>query len=680
MSYTRPSATAANASWESAVAYTRPSASAADASWEAGSGPSITPVSVAITLPGLTLAAVADTISPVTASVTLPTLSVSVALIPPVNVDVAITLPGLSLSAAVLTGHPVSVAVTLPGLTLSAVATYDSRTSRPTVGHIESAHQQAEQLPHGREQQHQQSVPSHAGHEARYQQALSLSTDRRADHTQSLAAAQSTSSEFQDAAPVDRSSRAPHALALSMCDARRSYQQSARRLPTGKVAAQSQDGIRTSRAAVASRAQAAIKVSAHRQTSAGQGAPFPLAWLSEFQDGIHPQGAIRIIPPLPTPCYTPSAHLLFKTLADGLPHLLFVCERVITPPVDPEQPATIIIPTRTVYMQINSQSLAFAVSGDPIECRSLQLSIDVDSWCWGWSASVPARYQAQLLSPDSNAIELIATINGTAFRLSVCSVQRSRKFGESTLSISGRSRAEWLSEPRARKTSRGNPALAQTAQQLMAAALTENGQPLGWSLDWQIDDWLVPAGAWAHHGTPMDACLQIADAAGAYIQAHRTDQTLHILPRYKIAPWAWSTATPDIQLPEAACSVEGIEWIEKPQYNSVYLAGGQQGGIMGSIIRDGTTGEIPAPMQTHPLFTHADAVRQKGTAILADTGRQKSITLTLPVFADTGIIQPGKLIRYTESGEHHLGITRAVTVNSDFPTVRQTLKVESHVL
>lgn len=676
MSYTRPSATAANASWESSVAYTRPLASAADATWE--TGPAVTPVTVAATLPGLTLAAVADTITHVAASVTLPTLSVSVALIPPVNVDVAITIPGLSLSATVLSGPPVSVSATLPGLTLTATAEYDSRTSRPTVGHIAASHQQADALPSGRHAQHQQSAPLPVGQQARHQQADQLATARAAGHVQSLATAQSTASEFQDAAPVGRSSRAPHALTLSMRDARRSRQQSARRLPAGKVAAQSQDGIRTSRAALASRAQTAIKVGAHRQTSAGQGTPLLLAWLSEFQKGTQPQGSTRIIPPLPTPCYTPSAHLLFKTLADGSPHLLFVCDNW-TPPPDP-QPATIIIPTRTVYMQINSQSLAFAVSGDPIECRSLQLSIDVDSWCWGWSASVPARYQAQLLSPDSNAIELIATINGTAFRLSVGSVQRSRKFGESTLSISGRSRAEWLSEPRARKTSRGNPSQAQTAQQLMAAALTENGQPLGWSLDWQIDDWLVPAGAWAHRGTPMDACLQIADAAGAYIHAHRTDQTLHILPRYKIAPWAWSTATPDIQLPEAACSVEGIEWIDKPQYNSVYLAGGQQGGIMGSIIRNGTTGEIPAQMQTNALFTHADAVRQKGTAILADTGRQKSITLTLPVFADTGIIQPGKLIRYTESGEHHLGITRAVTVNSDFPTVRQTLKVESHVL
>ena len=85
-------------------------------------------------------------------------------------------------------------------------------------------------------------------------------------------------------------------------------------------------------------------------------------------------------------------------------------------------------------------------------------------------------------------------------------------------------------------------------------------------------------------------------------------------------------------------------------------------------------------MVTHPLITHADAGRQRGLSILADVGRQKHITLSLPVLTETGIITPGQLVRYTEQGQAHIGLTRAVDVSVEFPKVRQTIRIESHVL
>jgi hypothetical protein len=676
MSYTRPSATAANASWESAVAYTRPSASAADATWAAGSGPSITPVSLSAVLPGLSLATSLDLIAPIAISGNLPALSLSVTLVPPQTVDVAATLPGLTLAVTIVVGPPVHVAATLPALTLTASALYDSRTARPTVGYVESAHQQAEHLPLGREQQHQQSAPSHAGHEARYQQALLLSTDRRAGHTQSLATHQSAAIDFQGATPVSEIRQSKHALTLSLRDVRRSRQQSARRLTPGKIAAQSQDGIRTSRAAVASRAQIADRLAAGRQSFAGAGMSFPFARLSEFQDGIQPQGLIVVIPPVRTPCYTPSAHLLFDAPADASPHLVFICDNW-TPPPEP-QPATIIIPTRRIYMQINTVTLARADTGQEITAGDLSLSIDVDSWSWAWSASVPASYLVMLTADPGDLVEVIATVNGTEFRLAVESVQRDRSFAKSSLRISGRSRAAWLASPLANSTARRNTT-DQTAQQLMAAALTENGVSLGWALDWQITDWLVPAGAWSHTGSAIEACTAIASAAGGYIQAHRKDQTLHVLPRYPAAPWDWPIATPDIEIPEAVSITEGIEYITRPHYNRAFVSGTEQG-IIGQVTRTGTAGNIIAPLVTDPLITHADAARQRGISILGDTGRQKHITLSLPILAETGIIPPGKLVRYIEQGQTHIGITRAVNVAVNFPKARQTVRIESHVL
>lgn len=399
-----------------------------------------------------------------------------------------------------------------------------------------------------------------------------------------------------------------------------------------------------------------------------------------WREGAHPAAGVSphgsaVVPPTP-PCYTPppgnAAALLFRDLQTGSLDLVFKCP-------DADGPAaTVVVPVRRVYMQSNVVTLALAETGQPIPARELRLSLDVDSWVWGWSASVPAGYLPVLSAGVGDLVELVAGVNGTTFRLAVERLSRDRKFGESSLAVSGRGRAAWLADPYAEVISRSN-AGAMTAQQLMTDALTINGVPIGWDIDWQITDWLVPAGAWNHTGTALEACLAIAEAGGAYVQAHRSEQVLSVLPRYPAAPWAWSAQTPDIELPEDACETEGIEWLDKPDYNTVFVSG-QQDGILAHVTRQGTAGDKAAPMITHPLITHTDAGRQAGLAVLADTGRQKRIALSLPVLPETGIIVPGKLVRYTEGGSQHLGLTRAVDVTYDLPVLTQTIQVESHVL
>lgn len=344
------------------------------------------------------------------------------------------------------------------------------------------------------------------------------------------------------------------------------------------------------------------------------------------------------------------------------------------PPVD--ENGTIIVPIRSAYIVLNSATLALASTGEPIQHTGLSLQLDVDSWAWGWSASVPASYLATLrpTGPDG-FVEVIATINGEPFRLLVETLTRDRRFGRADLRIGGRSRSAWLSSPHAPTITRYNTE-ARTAQQLLEDALTINGVSIGWAVDWQITDWLVPAGAWSHQGSYIDAAVRIAEAAGAVIQPHPTDQTLRVRHRYPATPWEWPAATPDIALPEDVVTVEGIAWSDKPRYDAVYLAGS----IMGHVKRTGTSGGTVAPMITDPLLTHADATRQRGRAILSDTGRQAQIRLALPVLEETGIIQPGTLIQYTEQGTAHRGITRAVDVQCGWPAITQTITVESHEL
>lgn len=344
------------------------------------------------------------------------------------------------------------------------------------------------------------------------------------------------------------------------------------------------------------------------------------------------------------------------------------------PPVD--EHGTVIVPIRRAYIVLNSATLTVAATGQPIQHTGLSLQLDIDSWAWGWSASVPASYLPTLRpSGPDGFVEVIATINGEPFRLLVESLQRERRFGRADLRIGGRSRSAWLSSPHAPTITRYNSE-SRTAQQLLEDVLTENGVSIGWAVDWQITDWLVPAGAWSHQGSYIDAAVRIAEAAGAVIQPHPTDQTLRVLHRYPAAPWEWPDATPDIALPEDVVTVEGFEWADKPRYDAVYLAGS----ILAHVKRAGTSGGVVAPMVTDPLITHVDAGRQRGRAVLGDVGRQAQIRLALPVLEETGIIQPGTLIQYTEQGTSHRGITRAVDVQCGWPAITQTITVETHEL
>lgn len=337
------------------------------------------------------------------------------------------------------------------------------------------------------------------------------------------------------------------------------------------------------------------------------------------------------------------------------------------------------IPIQEIYQVINTFSLVRADTGQPVEALEFSASLDADSWGWSWSATVPTRQMSRVRSPQlGEFVELIATLNGTALRLVVERLTRTRQFGASSLKISGRGRAAWLSEPHAPIITVLNTE-ARTAQQLLNDALTVNGVPLGWMVDWQLNDWSVPAGLWSYTGTYIGAACRLAESGGGYVQADAALQTLHVLPYYPVAPWAWAAEIPDLVLPEAVCVTEDIEWQDKPAYNAVWVVGHDQG-RRDLIKRAGTAGDCLAPSIADPLATHETMTRQRGLRAIADTGRQVHLSMQLPILAETGIIQPGQLVEYVEQGVPHRGLSRAVSVRYQFPTASQTIKVETHEL
>ena len=342
------------------------------------------------------------------------------------------------------------------------------------------------------------------------------------------------------------------------------------------------------------------------------------------------------------------------------------------------QPAgQIVVPVRSVYMVQNSVTLYRMPAGTEFEASSFTLDIDADSWTFGWSASLHRSARAHLVrSPSTERVEVQALINGQAVRLAVDSIGRDRSFPTDRISVSGRGRAAELDEV----SLNFDNVAARTAQQLMADVLTVNGVSIGWSVDWQITDWLVPAGAWLHQGSYISALQDIADAAGAYLQPHFTDKVIRVLPRYAQAPWDWATLlTPDIELPVAATTLENTEEVIKPAYNRVFV-GGVSMGVFGPVNRDGTAGDMMAPPVTHALITAAEVHRQRGLAVLSDTGVQEHLTLKTLLLPETGIIMPGKVLRYVTEDGPGLGIVRKTNINmSQWPQMHQTLGVETHV-
>ena len=403
----------------------------------------------------------------------------------------------------------------------------------------------------------------------------------------------------------------------------------------------------------------------------GYGLPLFRKTCSRFEKGLPASwGTHPIIPPPPIPglCYTPPVGFVALAFGDALPansDLAFICLGHVQPG------ETLIVPVRRVYIVINSAILIRLPSMQEIPAHSLRISTDADSWTWGFSAEIAASALDMVSPENGDPVDVQATINGITWRFIVEKIRRNREFGKSTLTISGRSRTAWLAAPYAAQSNHSS-AIAITAQQIIDAAL-----PNGWTLDWNVDDWLIPDGVWSAYSTPMEVALKVSGAIAGVLQSHRTDQNLILGRRYPVSPWELPTFTPDIQIPAAVMVTEGIEWTEKPAWNAVYVSGENQG-IIGHVKRAGSAADLIAPMQTDSLITAIEAARQRGTAILGDTGRQAIVTVDLPLMPDhnLGLITPGMVMEIVDGAEIWRGYARGVSINATLPKVRQTIEIE----
>lgn len=552
-------------------------------------------------------------------------------------------------------------------------ASYDHNVSRPIVGQAATSWQAAHGLQIGRGNAWTTMARAAASAGSRWQDARRLQNSMGCAWTALTRTRSSVASGWQEGRRVRSSTAMRWQNATRTRHGANSHWQDAVRTRTGTLS-RWQDMDHSRRLHRDSRWQDADPLHAGQQARTGTAKPLPFDLVTRWQNAIVPPPGIspRPVEPGVTP-REPDANLVFAHTRTG-PALVFGAASDVT--------ATFLIPIRRTYIVLNTVTLRRTDSCAEVQALSLDVSIDRDSWTWTWSADVAYSEWPALASLNGEPLELEATVNGYHWRLMAEGApRRSRAFGKTTVRLQGRGLASELDEPVA-DVQNFYAAESLTAQQLMAMALTTNGASLGWSLDWQIADWTVPGGIWSLTGAPIAGVLNVAEAVKAVIQADRSARTLHILPRYKAAPWAWSSLTPDIEIPPDILLSDETEPIQKPAYNAIYVAG-QRTGKLSRVYRAGTAADKLAQMVSHPLLTDTTANRQRGIAELSDTGRMAQISITLPVSEDTGLLEVGQLASLTEPADPWRGLITATGISARYTDgsgllLTQTATLERH--
>lgn len=373
-------------------------------------------------------------------------------------------------------------------------------------------------------------------------------------------------------------------------------------------------------------------------------------------------------PGVPAPVPWPGGwHLVFDRAdrADGHTHLVFRRRK----------PA-LRLPTLEFYTVANTAYVKRVSDDAPIQCQSLSIGGDRDSWSLRFSGqSFPS--ERDRLVQAGGPVEIEIGLNGVVFRALVKSVRPARQFGQDSLGFEAVSTSAVLAAPYAPLATRTN-AEAAYAQALAAGELDGTG----WALDWQMVDWLIPPGAYSlAQAAPIDAIKRLVEAAGGFLQTDRSATVLRALPRYAVPPWHWDATPPDVILPLEVLESLGSDWTEKPAYNGVYVSG-QSHGVLAWVKRDGTDGAHLAPMVVDPLLTQVGANRARGEAILADTGPQESHAAALAVFPDIGILAPGQLVQVADAPAWK-GLVTAFSVAAQWQgdgglIIHQTATLERH--
>ncbi len=322
-----------------------------------------------------------------------------------------------------------------------------------------------------------------------------------------------------------------------------------------------------------------------------------------------------------------------------------------------------VSPKLKVWWTMNTAQMSRLSDNAPVEVFSLDLSADIDSWCWSFSARVPEASLA-LVMPLDEPVAVACDINGHQWTALVEGWSEAHSFGRREYTLRGRSQTAMLAEPYAPARA-GSNATATTARQLAEAEL----EYTGYTLDWDVVDWLVGAGALSYsNASPLKVIQQIAEAAGGRVISHRTAKELRALPRLHSLPWSWGAATPDMGISDYVVRQLRREYVPTPVVNAVFVSGEHQG-VMTKIVRTGSAGDLLAPMITDALITATEPARERGKLAIGQSGKWSRESLELPLTRSAslpGLLEIGQLIEMEERGTPWRGQVVGVRVSCDF--------------
>jgi len=657
-------------------------APALDANLVFGEGVPVAATNIALqgTLPGLTARLSLIPGVDATLQATLPGLTASIRLAPRTDATLQGTLPALVAAIDLRIAVPVLLHASLPGLSFAAEASYHTNTQRPTVAQLHHTAQISQPTNTGLTQPEQHARPTNTGAAGVFTEAASNPTGVASGFDNALARPVPATAPFQDG------TRARSDLTETTHDGDAQWLrffsqfQEADRVYSRLFGAFA-DGIKTPSTGKVHKFQEGRPYRSTRYTGrAAPATPLPKYWQGEFQEAWPPPPGQYAppLPPIPEPVYW-GGDLVFMCPPISAP--IFVFGATQCAPTTPA--ATLAILPARFYMAVHSLTAQHLPSLAPVPIFDVSLSADAGSFAWTFSASAPASVFDQLAPSAGLPAQIRITLDGLAFVFIVDSLQREEKFGQRGVKIAGRSATALLARPYAREAARMNIE-ARTAQQLAAEALDLSGAGLSWGLT----DWLVPAGAWSHSGTPLAAVQAIVEAAGGYLQSHRSAATLLARHPYPTlpggvpgGPWNWGGAfAPDVELAPDAIITAGIERRDGPDINAVYVSGTSQG-VIALVKRIGTAGEKLAPMVTDPLITAPEAASQRGLSVLGAGGPKHLVSLSLPVLTGAGqpgVLDVGQLVQ-VNAAQPWRGRVRSVSVSAKLPSVRQTVALERHL-
>lgn len=587
-------------------------------------------------------------------------------------------LSGLRGRVELVRGCRAVVSGQLSGLRGTVGMGWDVNVARPTVGGVRQRWQDAQPVQAPVLERFQQSQPLHAQVQQGWRDAQPAAAALRATFDQSQPLAAALQLHGAQAAPL---TTAPLAGGFEQ----------AQQLRAGLHSA-FDDGIRIGQG-VLNGFEEAIRLRGgvtsgftdgqQRQGAAlssfRHGQPVGLWLHSRYQQAIKP-GPGRytppVVPPVAQPCYVPNLPMRLLFSADdylpSLPaRLVFRCP----PPPDPGPVTTqYVIPLLSIYMTVHTLTAHLLPTLEPVVLKDVTIATDADAYCWSLSGTGPAHLLEQLAPVGGLPPRISVTIDGISFVFAMTSVSRNRAFGKWAASVQGVSTTALLTAPYLPvQTWLGQ--VDATAQQIAASALDYTDV----TLDWQIPDWLVPAGAWSHQGTPLQAVLRVAESVGAVVSSHRTAEQLIVTPRYPDLPWDWASATPDVRMPAAVIVTDSLQPQPHPEYNAVRVLGGAVGGIKGDVVRRLSARDKSAPQVQDNLITDQVAARQRGGVVLAASGNKLQHVMTMPVLTggtNPGILQPGQLLEVADTDGTWRGLVRGVSVSASLPKVRQQVTVE----